>query len=101
MPAERTSPRTGSAELGHFLSSAVPDGAPHRARVEATFEQLLPELAFGGEAEEEPRDRCERNERSLDHHHGAREALVVQRRDAPRAAVLVERIEDAPGPQED
>src|SRR5947207_1353836 len=64
--------------------------------------QLLAQLALGGHAQEEPGERRDRHERPLDHHHRARDPLVVEWRDPPQArGVLVERVEDVARPEED
>ena len=59
-------------------------------------------LALRGEPQEQPRERDDRDERALDHHHAAREALVVERGHPERPRrVLVERVEDGVRPDED
>src|SRR3954462_1883579 len=96
--------RTGglSARPHKFLRPAVADGPLHRARVEATLQQLLAQLALARHPQEEPGERHERDDRALDHHHTAREALVGERRHPPQPAVMgVDRIEDGAGPEED
>src|SRR5687768_4654857 len=101
MPVERM-PKVSSARLVQLLRPPVADGAPDRTRVVPPLEQLLPELSLLREAEEEPRERTDRDERSLDHHHRAREPLVAERRHAPELlAARVDAVEDGARPDED
>src|SRR5207248_9905288 len=72
---------------------------PVRAR---EVEQRLALLAFLRDLQEKPCEQADRQDASLDHHHAPREALVLQRRDAPMSfAGLVEGAEGRPGPYED
>src|SRR5688572_3392580 len=91
-----------SAPPYELLPAAVPHGAPDRTRIEPSLEQLLPQFAFAREAQEEPRERHDRDERPFDHHHRAGETLVPERRDAPELlAARVDAVEDRARPDED
>src|SRR3954454_19715103 len=99
-PADRTGGL--SARPDEFLRPAVADGALHRARVETTLQQLLAQLALARHAQEEPGEGDERDDRSLDHHHGAGHALIRERRHSPEPVLVrVDDVEDAARPEED
>src|ERR671922_1658800 len=55
----------------------VADGAPDEPRVVPLLEQPLADVAFLRQAQEEPGDGDDRDDRPLEHHQGAREALVA------------------------
>src|SRR5262249_48935274 len=101
-PVERTVDLPVSARAAQFLRPAVANGTPDGARIEASFDQLLPQLALARQPQEEPGERDERDDRALDHHHAAGNALVLEGGDSPQPALVdVHRVEDAAGPEED
>src|SRR5207244_1159626 len=102
-PDARPGSRGASAAAGaQPLPASVADGSRSGRGIGAGLDQLLPQLALAGEPEEEPGERADRDERALEHHHAACDSLVGERRDPPTLRrMLVERIEDAAGPEED
>src|SRR3954451_2654241 len=99
-PADRTGGL--SARPDEFLRPAVADGALHRARVEATLQQLLAQLTLARHPQEEPSERHQRDDRSLDHHHGAGDPLIRERRHPPEPILVrVDNVVDAASPEEE
>jgi len=58
----------------------VAHGAPRTPRVDPAFDQRLPRLGLGLQPQEQPDEQRHGDERAVDEHHGAREALVRRRR---------------------
>src|SRR6266487_1907670 len=82
--------------------SSIANGAPNRPGIQPALEQLLSQLALGREPQEQPRERGDRHQRALDHHHRPGERLVVEGRDSPaRVGLDVIRVEDRARPEKD
>ncbi len=90
------------ADHVELAPAPVADGAARGALVDAALDQLLAHLALLGHAQEEPGERDDRDERALEHHQRAGEALVgVGRQPEVVVPGLVDVVEGGAAPDED
>ena len=84
-----------------LVPAAVADGSAHGPRVMTPLEQLLPDLTLLRHAQEQPGDRDDRDQRALEHHQRAGEALVGLRREAEVVVARLVDVVEGLGPDED